>query len=145
MHTRVSYSSSCKSSWPEVCLHADGNSHRTERIHGEAKLPRLQAFIDPVKAQWQDPNLKESLKDYSGFCHLMGLDKAQEYLAKRRAHDLKDWGSASLDEEGIALQDELEQRQKVCLTKPDNVSMLTSVSCYPCDPRSLSWHSPLSD
>lgn len=43
----------------------------------------------------------------------MGLDKAQAYLAKRRAHEIKDWGSSSLDEEGTALQNELEQRQKV--------------------------------
>lgn len=76
-------------------------------------MPRLQAFIDPVKEQWKDPNLKESLTDYASFCHLMGLDKAQEYLAKRRAHEIKDWGSSALDEEGIALQNDLEQRQKV--------------------------------
>lgn len=76
-------------------------------------MPRLQAFIDPVKAQWNDPSLKESLTDYSAFCRLMGLDKAQEYLTKRRVHEIKDWGSSSLDEEGIALQTELEQRQKV--------------------------------
>lgn len=43
----------------------------------------------------------------------MALDKAQEYLARRRTHELADWGSADLDAEGLALQNELEHRQTV--------------------------------
>lgn len=32
---------------------------------------------------------------------------------RRRIHENRDWGSADLDEEGLALQAELEQRQSV--------------------------------
>jgi exportin-5 len=42
----------------------------------------------------------------------MALDRAQRYLANRRVHEISDWGSCQLDDEGLALQNELEERQK---------------------------------
>jgi exportin-5 len=44
---------------------------------------------------------------------MTALDKAQNYLARKRVHEVKDWGSMALDEEGQALQAELEERQAV--------------------------------
>ena len=41
------------------------------------------------------------------------MDRAQKYLVSRKAHEIKDWGSAELDAEGLALQNELEERLKV--------------------------------
>lgn len=43
----------------------------------------------------------------------MALDKAQKHLASRNVHEVMDWGSYELDAEGSALQNELEERQKV--------------------------------
>ncbi len=77
------------------------------------KIQKLREFIDPVKAQWQNENIRESLKSYSGFCEQLALNKAQVYLAARRAHEIKDWGLHELDTEGLALQSELEERIKV--------------------------------
>lgn len=79
----------------------------------EAKIQKLREFIDPVKAQWQDNNIKSALKSYGSFCELLGLDKAQRYLASRGAHAIQDWGAQELDAEGLALQNELEERLKV--------------------------------
>lgn len=45
---------------------------------------------------------------------MTALDKAQSYLARKRVHEVRDWGSMALDEEGQALQAELEERQAVC-------------------------------
>lgn len=42
---------------------------------------------------------------------MMALDKAQDYLARKRVHEVKDWGSLLLDDEGKALQAEMEERQ----------------------------------
>ena len=86
----------------------------------ETKLQRLNQFIEPIKTQWQNPQLKSSLASYSGFCQLMALDKAQRYLASHRVNEIRDWGAQELDAEGLALQAELEERQKVCtpLTSP---------------------------
>ncbi|KAH6614771.1 armadillo-type protein [Chaetomium sp. MPI-SDFR-AT-0129] len=85
--------------------------HRATRIDPALRLSKLTAFIEPVKNQWKDESLKQALGSYSGFCELLGLDKVQEYVVRRRIHENRDWGSADLDEEGLALQAELEQRQ----------------------------------
>jgi exportin-5 len=66
-----------------------------------------------VKNQWKDESLKQALGSYNGFCELLGLDNAQKYLAQRRVHEITDWGSTNLDNEGLALQAELERRQAV--------------------------------
>ncbi|KAI6779653.1 Karyopherin [Emericellopsis cladophorae] len=84
----------------------------TDKINVDAKIPRLREFIDPVKSQWQDTRIQSSLGSYPGFCELLGLDKAQAYLAKHRAHAIQDWGSCPLDSEGLAIQAELEERLK---------------------------------
>lgn len=68
-----------------------------------------------MKAQWKNENLKQALASYSGFCELIGLDKAQNYLARSPLQET-DWGSVKLDAEGLALQKELEERQTVLTT-----------------------------
>lgn len=88
-------------------------SHRAEKLDIATKIPKLREFIDPVKAGWQTESIQTSLQSYSGFCELLALDKAQAYLANRRVHEVQDWGSWALDEEGLALQSELEDRQRV--------------------------------
>ncbi|KAK4159636.1 putative importin beta-related nuclear transport receptor [Cladorrhinum sp. PSN259] len=85
--------------------------HRATGIDQATRLSRLAAFIDPVKSQWNDGSLKQALGSYDGFCQLLGLDKAQSYLAQRRIHEISDWGAVELDAEGLALQAELDQRQ----------------------------------
>ena len=64
-----------------------------------------------MKAQWANENLKRALSTYQGFCELMALDKAQEYLARKLIHQVRDWGSVELDAEGQELQALLEERQ----------------------------------
>ncbi|KAI1117781.1 armadillo-type protein [Nemania sp. NC0429] len=85
--------------------------HRSRRLDQAAKVQKLQSFLDPMRAQWQDPRLKQSLSSYAGFCELLGLDKAQDYVSRKRMHEIQDWGSVELDDEGKALQAELEARQ----------------------------------
>lgn len=64
-------------------------------------------------AQWQNDRLKQALSSYAGFCELMKLDKAQNYLARKQMQNISDWGSVDLDDEGQALQIELEECQTV--------------------------------
>ncbi|KAJ2998294.1 hypothetical protein NUW58_g362 [Xylaria curta] len=85
--------------------------HRSRRLDQNTKVQKLRGFLDPIRAQWQDAQLKQSLVSYAGFCELMALDKAQEYVIRKRMHEVQDWGSVDLDEEGKALQVELEARQ----------------------------------
>lgn len=76
-------------------------------------MQKLQEFVEPIKAQWHNEELKKALSSYGGFCQMMALDKAQDYLARKRVHEIKDWGSMPLDDEGKALQAEMEERQTV--------------------------------
>jgi exportin-5 len=90
-----------------------GYRHRAKSVDTPAKVQKLREFVEPVKAQWQEENIKSAVRSYSGFCELLALDKAQAYLANRQAHKIQDWGSSELDAEGLALQNELEERLKV--------------------------------
>ncbi|KHO01087.1 KapL [Metarhizium album ARSEF 1941] len=87
----------------------------------------LAEFVDPVKAQWQSEPIRASLKSHTDFCKYLGLDKAQKYLASRRAHELKDWGSCELDSEGLSLQNELEERLKTLPLRPTKSFLAFSV------------------
>jgi exportin-5 len=93
-------------------LNTYSKSHRATRIDQATRIQRLESFVEPVKAQWKNESLKQALSSYSGFCELIRLDKAQNYLARSRVHEA-DWGSVELDAEGLALQSELEERQTV--------------------------------
>lgn len=104
----------------------------------ESKIQKLREFIDPVKAQWQTENIRTSLKSYDNFCQLLGLDKAQAYLANRRAHEISDWGSCALDEEGLALQAELDERLKVSWRVLPTLRQLTDCRLSRFDQLSLS-------
>jgi exportin-5 len=92
--------------------------HRASNLDQDIRLQRLQMFVEPVKAQWRDEGLKRALESYQGFCELIGLDKAQKYLAKHGVNRLSDWGAVELDAEGSALQAELEERQQVHSISP---------------------------
>ncbi|TGJ84001.1 hypothetical protein E0Z10_g4782 [Xylaria hypoxylon] len=85
--------------------------HRSRRLDQNTKVQKLQGFLDPIRTQWQDPRLKQSLSSHASFFELMGLDKAQGYVLRKGMHEIQDWGSVELDEEGKALQTELEARQ----------------------------------
>ncbi|SPO01337.1 related to MSN5 protein (multicopy supressor) [Cephalotrichum gorgonifer] len=87
--------------------------HRATSLDLETKIRRLQQFVDPIRAQWESNELKESIASYSSFCQFLGLDKAQQYLASRGVHQIKDWGDCTLDAEGLALQADLEDRLKL--------------------------------
>ncbi|CRK46712.1 hypothetical protein BN1723_007221 [Verticillium longisporum] len=101
--------------------------HRASNIDPQVQMQRLEGFIEPIKAQWQNPELKQALSSYSGFCELMALDKAKAYLRNHGAHTVSDWGACELDAEGLALQAELEDRQKMLPLRPTKSFLSYSV------------------
>lgn len=109
--------------------------HRASNIDPANQVQRLQEFIKPVTSSWQNQELKNALSSYSGFCELMALDKAKRYLTSHRVHEVKDWGSCELDAEGLALQSELEERQKVGVCPAVlRLKMLTGLQMLPLRP-----------
>ncbi|KAI1135441.1 ARM repeat-containing protein [Hypoxylon sp. FL0543] len=101
--------------------------HRSTRLDQATKAQKLRGFIDPIVAQWQNDGLKQGLSSYAGFCELMALDKAQNYLARKQMQNISDWGSIELDAEGQALQAELEERQTVLPLRPTKSFLTCSV------------------
>ncbi|KAK1658876.1 hypothetical protein BDP55DRAFT_374013 [Colletotrichum godetiae] len=101
--------------------------HRASNIDPSKQVERLQQFIKPVTSSWQNQELKNALSSYSGFCELMALDKAKRYLMSHRVHEVKEWGSCELDAEGLALQAELEERQKMLPLRPTKSFLSFSV------------------
>ncbi|KAF9873604.1 hypothetical protein CkaCkLH20_09063 [Colletotrichum karsti] len=101
--------------------------HRAANIDPAKQLERLRDFIKPVTSLWQNQELKSALSSYTGFCEMMALDKAKRYLLNHRVHEIKDWGSRELDSEGLALQNELEQRQKMLPLRPTKSFLSFSV------------------
>ncbi|OAA49546.1 Armadillo-type fold protein [Metarhizium rileyi] len=101
--------------------------HRASGIDTQTKIQKLAEFVEPVKAQWQSEPIRTSLKSYANFCQYLGLDKAQKYLASRRAHEISDWGSCELDADGLSLQTELEERLKTLPLRPTKSFLAFSV------------------
>ena len=101
--------------------------HRSDRVEKAMKLEKLSGFLQPIKAQWQNEDLKQALSSYESFCQMMGLDKAQNYLARNHVHEINDWGSVALDAEGQALQNELEDRQAALPLRPTKSFLSCSI------------------
>jgi len=71
--------------------------------------------------------MKQSLSSFQGYCELLALDRAQQYLASRAVHQVADWGAVELDAEGLALQAELEGRNKLLPLRATKSLLMDSV------------------
>ncbi|KAI1848332.1 hypothetical protein JX265_008887 [Neoarthrinium moseri] len=101
--------------------------HRCSRLDKATKVQKLQEFMEPIRTQWRNENMKGALASYGGFCEMLALDKVQNYLARKRVHEVKDWGAMPLDDEGKALQNELEERQAALPLRPTKSILTASV------------------
>jgi exportin-5 len=88
-------------------------THRARNVPQLDREARLQEFLAPITLAWKNPELSQSLSTFQGFCNIIGLGRAQEYLVSRRVHAIEDWAAYQLDAEGMAIQAELSERIKV--------------------------------
>lgn len=78
--------------------------HRATIVDEQPREARLELFLQPLILQWQSNNLGRSLSSFDGFCELVGLGGIQHYISVRRLHQVREWSSHPLDEEGKLLQ-----------------------------------------
>ncbi|POS87754.1 hypothetical protein EPUL_000519 [Erysiphe pulchra] len=78
--------------------------HRNTKLKPEVCFEKLQDFIKPIQALWQDTNLDQMLSSFELFCQVLGIDKVKLYLISRRVHQIEDWSLQQLDEEGHAIK-----------------------------------------
>jgi exportin-5 len=76
---------------------------------------RLESFLHPLISSWQSPGLAPSLCTFDGFCELLGLGNLQQYIIARAFHQMKDWSSCPLDEEGKLLQLKMQNALEVSM------------------------------
>lgn len=67
---------------------------------------------------WQDPNLGQSLISFEGFCRMLAVDQVGPYMQARQAHNIEDWSSIEIDDEGRALQDRMTTSFQVGVEPP---------------------------
>lgn len=75
-------------------------------------MQKLEAFITPIKGLWQSSELDASVSSFESFCNLLGLGKARDYMVSHRVHEVQDWSTLQLDEDGQAIQNDLTERVK---------------------------------
>ncbi|KAI9800227.1 MAG: hypothetical protein M1825_004211 [Sarcosagium campestre] len=87
-------------------------SHRATTIDPALREHRLRTFILPIDQSWRDPGLSASLESFEGFCGATGTSRVAQYLVQRRAHEIQDWSTCDLDDEGKAIQAEMTEKIK---------------------------------
>ena len=78
--------------------------HRAGSVDAAPREARLEQMIHPIMEQWQDPKLSESLSSIHAFAELLGMGNLQQYLLSRNVQNIEDWSSYPLDDEGKAIQ-----------------------------------------
>ncbi|KAL8735589.1 MAG: hypothetical protein Q9166_000758 [cf. Caloplaca sp. 2 TL-2023] len=79
-------------------------THRAASVDPQPRQERLEAFLQPLVAQWQNNELTSLLTSFNTFCELLGFGGIQQYMSARRLHEIPDWSAKPLDDEGKALQ-----------------------------------------
>lgn len=93
---------------------------------------RLESFLSPIKQSWDSPELRNTLSTFQGFTALLGIEWVQRYLIDRKVHQLEDWSAVTLDDEGKALQSEMNAKFLASWSSPLAIGHgLTLSSNYP--------------
>ncbi|THV49418.1 hypothetical protein BGAL_0196g00160 [Botrytis galanthina] len=86
--------------------------HRNSKIDPEIRLQKLQGFLTPVQASWQNSEMNHAVEGFPGFCDLLGLNRVRDFLVTRRVHEIQDWSTYQLDSEAQSIQKDMEERLK---------------------------------
>ena len=83
-------------------------THRATSVAPEPRKQKLEQFLRPFVSQWQSNDLSHSLSNFDSFCDVLGLKGIQQYAASRGIHRIRDWSLQPLDEDGKALQKQMQ-------------------------------------
>ncbi len=82
--------------------------HRATSVESRMRQARLDEFLQPLINQWRNPSLGQSLSSFPEFSRMLGLEGLQQYLASRAVHEIQDWSSHPLDDEGVFMQKQMQ-------------------------------------
>lgn len=99
-------------------LKAESSRHRATSVDSMPREARLDQFLQPMVDQWQERRLSSSLSSFDNFSRLLGLESLQQYLFSRAVHKLPNWSAHPLDQQGKALQIQMQNALDVSLHSP---------------------------
>ncbi|KAL8706211.1 MAG: hypothetical protein Q9201_000717 [Fulgogasparrea decipioides] len=83
-------------------------THRATSVDAQPRQERLEMFLQSLVAQWRSDELSNSLSSFNSFCELLGCRGIQQYVSQRALHAIPDWSTHQLDDEGKALQAQMQ-------------------------------------
>ena len=95
---------------------------------------RLESFFSPIKQSWDNPELRNILTTFQGFTVLLGIERVQHYLINRKVQEIEDWSEVALDDEGRALQSDMNTKFLVSSQFPRGLSGANSAKQLPLRP-----------
>ncbi|KAL9125608.1 MAG: hypothetical protein Q9217_005205 [Psora testacea] len=82
--------------------------HRATKVDRAPREARLEQYLSPLIAQWQDEALRQSLSSFEAFSQRLGLGNLQQYFISRSIRDIAEWSAHSLDDEGKSIQTQMQ-------------------------------------
>ncbi|KAI9894139.1 MAG: hypothetical protein M1814_003993 [Vezdaea aestivalis] len=79
-------------------------------LDADVRAQKLNGFLAPVLQAWRASELESATSSVENFRQAMLIDKVQDYLARLRVHEIKDWSHWVLNDEGKRLQEEMSNR-----------------------------------
>ena len=81
--------------------------HRATDLNPAPREARLEQYLSPIIAQWQDESLRQSLSSFDAFSLRLGLNDLQSYFVTRSVKDIAEWSAHPLDDEGRRIQEQM--------------------------------------
>ena len=83
---------------------------RARKIPYNEQIDRMSEIINVLIGPWQEPSFTQAASSFEAFCRLLGLDKMPDYFLSRHAHEIEDWSSVSLDQQGLDMRQDIMNR-----------------------------------
>ncbi|KAI4193844.1 MAG: hypothetical protein LQ346_003811 [Caloplaca aetnensis] len=109
-------------------------THRAASVDPGPRQERLEVFLQPLVAQWQSDELTNSLASFNSFSDLLGCGGIQQYVSQRTLHQIADWSTHPLDDEGKALRAQMQTAVEKLPLRATKIFL--SVSVEKLDPKS---------
>ena len=86
---------------------------RASSINDQERSARLSHIIGPVVESWQNHMQQNSLANLDSFRQWLGLDQFPHIFAEYNASNIEDWSNCPLNDQALAVKEEIGKRSQV--------------------------------
>ena len=101
--------------------------HRATNVDPALRESRLEQYLTPLIAQWQEDGLNRSMSSLEAFSLRLGLENLQQYFISRSVKDIAEWSLHPLDDEGKRIQAQMQIATESLPIRPTKHVMGVSV------------------